>query len=1017
MKARPSFSLTDLFSIATASALCVSSVMAQTPPGPPEDNGLTPKTDTIFINLPSIHNNTSTESLGVAIGQNGNVLVGWEDDGDGITDTEAIWTMFNASGVSITPDTLQTSLDPQYAGQSVSNKFLCYFRSDGSAIPGNTSWGPKIKANLFGDGFGMGATSFSLGIEVTELANINLDAGGGGDFPSVQLLTGAGGPAGIAVGVTDADAEPAGDIRIGDWEHLSNGNIVIIGESRQGDDLVSRFGGTSPGNHATLRIVTPTGQQIKAYGLVSESPTANGIWHGVGVTSNGFAVRFDSGGAKVRMFDNSGNPTSTNIDLATLTGIPGAAGGGRGDGTGFHGNGRDAYVAVTSGVDDQARRQVFVTVLNANGTLRYSKAVTTNEVLLTNSDRVDAAITPDGRVLVVFDDDDSASPSARIVLGRILDPAGNPLGGTFYVSELETPDTTTLEARRPRVSWRGELAAIVWESRNSPETQDPVVAMRLFSTFKPGSVESVGLTRVVPDTPVILPAADALGNWEPYISVLGNSTFLIEANTFAENSTSEQRYVVALQPAAGGTMRLGEGFYSDNGQPYRAQLNLSRQNGNPGRVAGDKRPGAVNFVVGGEASLYGFPASFNSDGRFNPASAFYSALAGVSTGARDGCVQTFSLDPVTLAQTMLSKAFDSAFGRCCTNTTPIDPVSDQISRFGGDLAGLDDGNFVSVVEDRSRISNPAGNATVATIFRPDGSIVKEAFKVADGDIWSNVAAYRGGFAVRVAGVIYFFDNAGTLQGQVNQSTSGDSFDGGRGDGTRLFAHINSPYLYLVGKVTTATTIKVAVWDTRNRQFVTLASVSEAGFPGGTDRANGAVDALNRLTVSWVSQPPGYVNQQVAARVLAFNETTRTIAPLTPSFFPFINASTNDTIRSLQMSVAMTTRQICVAAKGEINLLNNPAAGATSPREVNFYTLFSHPDPQNDPTPAAGGGPTLTVARSASTVTLSWPAAVTGFTLEETSTLTSPSWGPVSGVVNNSVNVTASSGNKFYRLRQ
>jgi hypothetical protein len=381
-------------------------------------------------------------------------------------------------------------------------------------------------------------------------------------------------------------------------------------------------------------------------------------------------------------------------------------------------------------------------------------------------------------------------------------------------------------------------------------------------------------------------------------------------------------------------------------------------------------------------------------------------------------VQTFSLDPITLAQTMVSKAFDSAFGRCCTNTTPIDTVSEQISRFGGDLAGLDDGNFVSVVEDRSKINNPAANAAVATIFRPDGSIVKEAFKVADGDLWSNVAAYRGGFAVRVAGVIYFFDNAGTLQGQVNQNTSGDSFDPGRGDGTRLFGHVNSPYLYLVGKVTTATTVKVAVWDTRNRQFVALASASEAGFPGDTDRANGAVDALNRLTVSWVSRPPSYVNQQVAARVLALDETTKTIGPLTPSFFPFINASTNDTIRSLQMSVAMTTRQICVAAKGEINLQNNPGAGATSPREVNFYTVFSNPAPQNDPTPAVGGGgPALLVARSGNTVTISWPAAVTGFVLEETSTLTNPSWGTVSGVVNNSVNVTAGSGNKFYRLRQ
>src|SRR5439155_24686265 len=136
-----------------------------------------------------------------------------------------------------------------------------------------------------------------------------------------------------------------------------------------------------------------------------------------------------------------------------------------------------------------------------------------------------------------------------------------------------------------------------------------------------------------------------------------------------------------------------------------------------------------------------------------------------------------------------------AFGRCCTNSTAD---TDQVSRFGGELAGLDDGNFVSVVEDRSKLFNPLANAAVATIFHPDGSIVKEAFKVADGDLWSNVAAYRGGFCVRVAGVLYFYDNAGNLQGSVNQST-GINTDPGRGDGTRIAGDIRSPYVYLAGK--------------------------------------------------------------------------------------------------------------------------------------------------------------------------------------------------------------------------
>jgi hypothetical protein len=72
---------------------------------------------------------------------------------------------------------------------------------------------------------------------------------------------------------------------------------------------------------------------------------------------------------------------------------------------------------------------------------------------------------------------------------------------------------------------------------------------------------------------------------------------------------------------------------------------------------------------------------------------------------------------------------------------------------------------------------------VATIF-PDGSVVKESF-VVERDIWSNAAAYQGGFAVRVNGIIYFYDNAGNLKGQVDQSTSGESFDAGRWHGSPL----------------------------------------------------------------------------------------------------------------------------------------------------------------------------------------------------------------------------------------
>jgi hypothetical protein len=135
-------------------------------------------------------------------------------------------------------------------------------------------------------------------------------------------------------------------------------------------------------------------------------------------------------------------------------------------------------------------------------------------------------------------------------------------------------------------------------------------------------------------------------------------------------------------------------------------------------------------------------------------------------------------------------------------------------------------------------------------------------------------------------------------------------------------------------------------------------------------------------------------QQVAARVMALNETAKTITPLTESFLPFVNAAQSGGIRTIQMSIAMTTRQILVAAKGEINLANQPQNGADSPREVNFYTVFTHPAPADDPTPGigAGTGAELTIAAAtANTFQLSWTGGTAPFLVQRKSSLSDAQW--------------------------
>ncbi len=925
-------------------AWVAASAFSQTLPGKPEDNGVQPVSETVYVNTSDTLNNGNTESLGIAIARNGNVIVGWEDDGPDETDAlaylGAVWTIYDRDGKPVTPDTEVSSIDPNFAGPTVTRKFLAFFRADKTATPGHTAWGPKIKANPFGDGVGMGATAYGLGLEVVAYAPYQDK----GDWPAVQLLTGSGEPVGIVNGVSEAYNARDGNIRIGDWDYLSTGNIVIVGESRQGDDLVTLYGGEAAANHAVVRIVKPNGEVVAAERLASSDPIKSEMWHGVGVTKNGFAVRFSANGPGVfRLFDNAGTAVSTNIDLATLTGQPIAGGGGRGDGVGFHGNGNDAYAAVAVGKDAEGKNHVWVTVLNADGTVRWNKTVS-DDLELLGPGRCDVAIDPLGRVAVAYDDAAGTGGSARLILARVFDAKGVPLGKTFYVSETELPDPATPESKNARIAFRNDTIAVTWESQtSSPGTR--TVALRQFVVpVKPGSIESVGLTRIVADTPVINQGLDALGNWEPYASVLGNSTFLIEANAFAQDTTDQQRYVVALQPAAGGAMKLGEGFHADNNTPFKGPINASRQNGNPGRVAGDTRPGAVNFIVGAEASPHVYP-EFQSGNRW--AGGFDRLGDG-----RYGTVQTYSLDTATLTQTPLSKAQDSANGRLTSGAAP----GNQITRFGGDVAGLSDGNFVSVVEDRSNVLRPDGNAAVATIFRPDGTVAKESFLVANGDLWANVAAFKGGFVVRVARMLYFFDNAGNSLGDpVDQSTSGENFDRGRGDGTRLGGHINSPYVCLVGRVLNSTAVRVAVWDASTRAFVTVADVSEGGFRADADRAVVAIDALNRIVVAWVSKPDGYEQQQVAARVLQIDGAAKTVTPLTASFLPFVNQSPVGGIRSIGMSVAMTTKQILIAAKGEINLENKPDLGVTSARELNFYTVISHPAPQDDPTTPVGGG--------------------------------------------------------------
>jgi hypothetical protein len=62
-------------------------------------------------------------------------------------------------------------------------------------------------------------------------------------------------------------------------------------------------------------------------------------------------------------------------------------------------------------------------------------------------------------------------------------------------------------------------------------------------------------------------------------------------------------------------------------------------------------------------------------------------------------------------------------------------------------------------------------------------------------------------------------------------------------------------------------------------------------------------------------------------------------------------------------------------------------------------------------------PMLAITKAGNSLTLSWPTSATGFVLESTTVVSSPSWTVVPGVTGNSVTITPGGAASFYRLKK
>ena len=131
------------------------------------------------------------------------------------------------------------------------------------------------------------------------------------------------------------------------------------------------------------------------------------------------------------------------------------------------------------------------------------------------------------------------------------------------------------------------------------------------------------------------------------------------------------------------------------------------------------------------------------------------------------------------------------------------------------------------------------------------------------------------------------------------------------------------------------------------------------------------------------------------------------APISQALAPYISARVNDdNVESHRVELFPLPQ---ADNKSKVTFRFAYAGTASWYWGVDDFGLYS--------IPPVSSSPTLSISSAAGSVTISWPSAVTGFTLESTDSLTAPSWSPVSGVANNSVTITVGAGNKFYRLHQ
>ena len=434
---------------------------------------------------------------------------------------------------------------------------------------------------------------------------------------------------------------------------------------------------------------------------------------------------------------------------------------------------------------------------------------------------------------------------------------------------------------------------------------------------------------------------DQSSAWEPYTCAFGDGTLALGTNTEASDDAGQttERGVAAFFNTDG-TVVESDGFFTEAGDPWTTNNDIARITGNPPRIAGDKRlpseGGTNQYLFGNECTPWAFPGLFASFG------------SGFDYNLQVACVQI-------LAKTAGGAAFlgspliDPIYGNATEGGQPTPGLHESLgtTRFGGEIRALSNGNFVVVVHDRLV---PQGNAANTTIVDAQsgsptfGQVIVGPFNANPIDpnrstgIWSNVAAFDGGFAVRPANgatsangynTIGFWDNDGNLLGTweaIVRSNPSDPLapaDGNTtsvtnwgGSATSIDSDIRSNFIYLAGPGTDAEGYQEGVYvtkiDAQTFQTVKEAYVSDT-IKTHVQRVEVCSDLADNVFVCWSDAGSNNGLYQIIGRLYDSN-----LNPVTEPFLCFANSEigpeSSNGFNLIHPSCAMTDTRILVTGR-------------------------------------------------------------------------------------------------------